>query len=268
MTSQGWVRRGGVAVLVAAACCLVSASAAFADSGSISVSDAGSGEMTVKAEATRSACGEGLCAWYAIVVERHASLPCANDLVFRAGVVGFAADAGSVRKNFSFRPFFPRQAKLCLYVSPLIGKSELVAETTYKAPDGYGRSRSAENSCEKFESQAAAQYYLYLYPDDPSGLDPDRNGTVCEQNLCPCEAEPIPPEPRVKADPAPCNKARAKQRQAQVAVRSARKQLRKADGAKAKQRWNRNLKKRKVGLRKAKAQRRQICAALAAQPYR
>lgn len=255
-------------MLVAAASCLAAVPAASADSGSLSVSDAGSGEMTVKAEATRSACGEGLCAWYAAVTERHSTLPCANDLVFRAATVGFATEAGTVRETFSFRPFFPRQAKLCLYVLPLVGKAELVAETTYKLPDGYGRSRSADNSCAKFSSQAAAQYYLYLYPEDPSGLDPDRNGTVCEENLCPCDAEPIPPEPRVKADPAPCDNARAKQRQAQAAVRSARRQLRKADGAKAKQRWNRSLKKRKTNLRKAKSRQREICAALAAQPYR
>jgi len=254
-------------VLVAAAF-LVSASAAFADSGSLSVSDEGGGQMTVKAEATRSACGEGLCAWYATVVERHASLSCANDLTFRAGVVGFSTDAGSVRKNFSFRPFFPRQAKLCLYVSPLVGKPELVANVTYKVPDGYGSLRGTQNDCAKFSSQAAAQYYLYLYPEDPSGLDPDRNGTVCEENLCPCDAEPIPAEPLVKADPAPCNKARAKQRQAQAAVRDARRQLRKADGTKAKQRWNRSLRKRQTSLRKAKSRQRKICAALAAQPYR
>jgi hypothetical protein len=268
MTSQGWVRRGGVAVLVAAALCLVGAPAALADSGSLSVSDDGGGQMTVKAEATRSACGEGLCAWYAAVVERHASLPCANDLTFRPGVVGFSADAGTVRKSLSFRPFFPREAKLCLYVLPLVGSPQLVADTTYKVPDGYGAQRSTQKSCAGFESQAAAQYYLYLYPDDPSGLDPDRNGTVCEENPCPCEAEPIPAEPRVKADPAPCNKARAKQRQAQAAVRGARRGLRKADSAKAKRRWSRNLKKRQSNLRKAKRQRREICAALAAQPYR
>jgi hypothetical protein len=268
MSSQGWVRRGSAAVLLAVAFCLPGASAAFADSGSLSLSDAGSGQMTVRAEATRSACSEGLCAWYAAVTERHSTLPCANDLVFRAGTVGFATEAGTVRQSFDFRPFFPREAKLCLYVLPLVGKPELVDQVTYKLPDGYGRSRSADNSCAKFGSQAAAQYYLYLYPDDPSGLDPDRNGTVCEENLCPCDAEPIPPEPRVKADPAPCNRARAKQRQAQAAVRSARRKLRQADGAKAKQRWNRNLKKRKTNLRKAKSRQREICAALAAQPYR
>lgn len=254
--------------MLVAAAFLVSASAACADSGSLSVSDDGGGQMTVKAEATRSACGEGLCAWYAAVVERHASLPCANDHTFRPGVVGFATEAGTVRKTLTFRPFFPRQAKLCLYVLPLVGKAELVADVTYKAPDGYGRQRVTDSSCAKFDSQAAAQYYLYLYPDDPSRLDPDRNGTVCEENPCPCEAEPIPAEPRVKADPAPCNKARAKQRQAQAAVRGARRQLRQADGAKAKQRWNRSLKKRQTSLRKAKSRQRKICAALAAQPYR
>ncbi|HEX5713509.1 MAG TPA: hypothetical protein VFX85_09375 [Solirubrobacterales bacterium] len=268
MTSQGWVRRGSVAVLAAAAMCLLSAPGASADSGSLSVSDDGGGLIAVKAEATRSACGEGLCAWYAAVVERHASLPCANDLTFRAGVAGFSTDAGTVRKNLTFKPFFPRQAKLCLYVLPVVGKPELVAETTYKVPDGYGSLRSTQKSCAGFESQAAAQYYLYLYPDDPSRLDSDRNGTVCEENPCPCEAEPIPAEPRVKADPAPCNKARAKQRQAQAAVGSARRQVRKADSARAKQRWNRSLKKRQATLRKAKTKRRQICAALAAQPYR
>ena len=261
MTLRGWVRRGNVAVLAAAAAMLVGAQGAAADSGSLSVSDAGEHSMSVKAEATRSGCGETLCAWYAAVTERHSTLPCANDLVFRAGIVGFSSDAGSVRQTLTFRPFFPRSAKLCLYVLPLVGKAELVAETTYRVPDGYGLPRNSQYGCGKFSSQAAAQYYLYLYPEDPSGLDPDRNGTVCEENPCPCDAEPIPAEPLVKVDPAICNKARAQRSQAQAAVRSARRHLRKADAPRAKQRWNRTLKKRKATLRKAKSKQRQACSA-------
>lgn len=263
MTLRGWVRRGTVAGW-AAALLLVGASTAVADSGSLSVSDAGGGSISVKAEATRGSCGETLCAWYAAVEERHSTLPCAHDLVFRAGVVGFSTDAGSVRETFTFKPFFPRTAKLCLYVLPLVGKPELVAESTYKMPDGYGRQRNAQFGCAGFESQAAAQYYLYLYPEDPSGLDPDRNGTVCEENPCPCDAEPIPPEPPEKVDRSACKKARVHWRQAQAAVRGARRQLRQAEGPQAKQRWNRNLKRRKASLRKAQQRQRKACAALRA----
>jgi len=250
-------------VLASAALLFASAPAVFADSGSLEVSDAGNGSMSVKAEATRSACGETLCAWYAAVTERHSTLPCDNDLVFRAGIVGFSTVAGSVSQTIAFRPFFPRTAKLCLYVLPLVGKSELVAETTYKVPDGYGKPRSAQFSCGRFESQAAAQYYLYLYPEDPSGLDPDRNGTVCEENPCPCDAEPIPAEPPERVDPAVCNKARAHKRQAQAALRNSRRHLRQADGAAAKRRWHRRLKQGQTKLRKAKRQQRKACSARA-----
>lgn len=250
-----------VAIAIAAALLLASVPAASADSGSLSVSAAGNGSMSVKAEATRSACGETLCAWYAAVTERHSTLGCANDLVFRVGTIGFSTDAGTVRQTLALQPFFPRAARLCLYVLPLIGKPVLVAETTYKVPDGYGKQRSSQLSCGKFDSQAAAQYYLYLYPEDPSRLDPDRNGTVCEENPCPCDAEPIPAEPPAKANPAVCKKARAHRRQAQTAVGSARRHLRLADGAQAKQRWNRSLEKRKATLRKAERQQRKACSA-------
>jgi hypothetical protein len=262
MTARGWVAREiVVGVAVATALLFASAPVASASSGSLSVSDAGNGSMSVKAEATRSGCGESLCAWYAAVTERHSTLPCANDLVFRAGVVGFATDAGTVRDTIAFKPFFPRAAKLCLYVLPLVGKAELVAETTYKSPDGYGMQRSKELGCDRFSSQAAAQYYLYLYPEDPSRLDPGRSGTACEQNACPCDAEPIPAEPPPTVNQALCKKARAHKRAAQTAVRKARRQLRQAEVPAVKQRWNRSLKKRQAALRKAKRQQRKACSA-------
>jgi hypothetical protein len=261
MSLRGWGIRGSAAVLASTALLLASAPAALADSGSLSVSDAGKGSISVKAEATRSACGETLCAWYAGITERHSTLPCANDLVFRVGIVGFSTDAGTVRQNLTFHPFFPRSAKLCLYVQPLVGKTELVAETTYKVPAGYGKPSSSQFNCGSFESQAAAQYYLYLYPQDPSHLDSDRNGTVCEENPCPCSAEPIPAEPVVKIDPAVCKKARAHRRQAQAALRNTRRHLRQADRPEAKRRWSRQLKQRQAALRKAKSRQRKACSA-------
>ena len=260
MSLRGWVIKGNVAVLASAALLFASAPAVLADSGSLTVSDAGHGSMSVKAEATRSGCGEGLCAWYAGIVERHSTLPCANDFVFRVGVVGFSTDAGTVRQELTFRPFFPRSAKLCLYVQPVIGKTELVAETTYKVPAGYGKPSSSQFNCGSFELQAAAQYYLYMYPQDPSALDSDRNGTVCEETPCPCSAEPIPAEPVLKVNPAVCKKARAHRRQAQAALRSTRRHLRQASGPQAKQRWSRQLKQRQAALRKAKDRQRKACS--------
>ncbi len=47
------------------------------------------------------------------------------------------------------------------------------------------------NSCRDFASQAAAQSYLRFYPDDPSNLDPDRNGIACEDNPPPYETHPV-----------------------------------------------------------------------------
>lgn len=260
MTSRGWVSRGIGVVLACGVIVLAGASAASANSGSLSVSEAGNGSISVKAEATFDQCGGSFCAWFAAVRERHASLPCENDRTFTTGVVGFEAQAGSVRGELTFKPFFPRSAKLCLYVTPVFGGTpELVAQTTYRMPDGYGRQRNSQYTCGSFDSQAAAQYYLYLYPEDPSHLDPERDGAVCAESPCPCDAEPIPPEPPAPPSPA-CLKAQSQQRLAGTAVKRVSRKLRKADGPVARRHLRQQVKKRKVAVRRAKTLVRKTCA--------
>lgn len=52
--------------------------------------------------------------------------------------------------------------------------------------------RSNQYDCADFGSQAAAQAYLRLYPDDPSRLDRDRTGIACERNPAPYDRTPVP----------------------------------------------------------------------------
>lgn len=258
MALRGWFRRGVGTVLVAVLLLLLGAQAATASSGSLSVVDASGRSMTVTAEATVDGCGYELCPWAASVRERHASLPCKNDGVFNVGAVGAQAQVGTVRGTLTFQPFFPRSAKLCLYVfQPLGGGTDLLAELTYRVPRGYGYRRSAAFVCSDFKSQSAAQYYLYLYPEDPSGLDPDGNGLACEERPCPCGAERIPAEP--VAQRAICKKARNRERQAGLAVKVAERRLRKAHNPAATRRWSKSLKTRKAALRKAKRRTRKAC---------
>jgi hypothetical protein len=263
MISRGWIRRGAGALFVTAAVLLPAAPSALANSGSMTVADAGGGRMSVTAEASVSDCGGATCPWSAVIRERHSSLPCANSRDFKVGVVGFATQAGTMRETIAFRPFFPRFAKLCLYVQVLPGGTELVAETTYKVPPKYGRLRSTAAGCSDFESQSAAQYYLYMYPDDPSDLDPAHKGVACESNPCPCGAERIPAEPAETSPPVAgsqvCTSARSRERQAILAVKAAARHLRKAAAPVAKRRWKQKLTKRKAALRKAKAQVRKVC---------
>lgn len=262
MTPRGWLRGGVGVLLVVAAVLLPGAQSALADSGSLTVANAGGGSMSVTAEATLTVCGEQFCGWSAAVRERHSSLPCTNSRVFGPGVVGFQAQAGTMKQTLTFRPFFPRSAKLCLYIQPTLGSSELVAEATYPVPAGYGYLRSTSRKCSDFDSQAAAQYYLYLYPDNPSGLR-DANGLPCGQNPCPCGAERIPPEPpeqpSVQGKPLACIKARAHQRREKLAVKVAERQVRKAARPIAQRRWSHKLKTRKAALRKAKQRVRKAC---------
>jgi hypothetical protein len=248
-------------LLVAGAALLSVAPAALAGSGSLKVTDAGDGSMSVTINATVDSCRGSFCGWFAAVRERHSTLPCSDDRVFRPAVGGFHLQPATVEETLAFRPFFPRSAKLCLYAKSPFGLTDLLDEVTYKVPSGYGFRHSKTRRCPDFDSQAAAQYYLYLYPDDPSGLDPERNGLACDENPCPCEAELIPPEPPESREL--CTKAQAKKRQATRAVKVAERRLRKAERAIAARRWNRTLKKRKATLRKAKRRVRKACRPLA-----
>jgi hypothetical protein len=167
------------------------AGAAETFSGSLAVADAGGGSVTVTSTTAESGCTM-YCGWFTHVEERHASLPCVEDQVFLRGVSDFHMTAGPFVESDTFRPFFPREARLCLYE----GSSPTpIAELVYAVPPGDGNQRSTGYNCSSFATQSAAQYYLELYPDDPSRLDADHDGAACESNPCPCGATAIPAEP-------------------------------------------------------------------------
>jgi hypothetical protein len=176
-------------------------SPAVADSATISVIDAGGGQMTATVRATSTSCSEyGYCGWFGFVLERHSSLSCFDEKTFLRHVIPLHETAGTVEESFSFRPFFPREAKLCVFLENGAG-TPLAGEATYTLPSGYGSQRSSAYNCSNFATQSAAQYYLELYPSDPSRLDADHDGVPCESNKCPCGAEAIPAEPEPPPPP-------------------------------------------------------------------
>jgi len=173
--------------------------AAQADSVSVTTRDAGGGQIEATVQSSVS-CPTS-CSWFGHAVERHSSLPCSDDTTFIRWVGTFHEQPGSADESFVFRPFFPRYTKLCVFLHGSSG-SVTTAETTVALPTGYGMQRSSAYNCSNFGRQAAAEYYLYLYPSDPSNLDGDNDGVACESLPCPCGAERIPPEPE-PAPPAP-----------------------------------------------------------------
>jgi hypothetical protein len=176
--------------------------AAHADSAVISTSDAGGGRIHVSADVTSTMCSAvGYCGWFAFAVERHSSLPCRADDGFLINVGHLTEASGSAHEEWTYEPFFPRSDKVCVLISNGVGVHP-VGEALVTLPAGYGRQRTSAHNCSFFANQERAQYYLELYPDDPSGLDGDGDGVACESNRCPCGAEPIPAEPLPPA-PAP-----------------------------------------------------------------
>jgi len=57
---------------------------------------------------------------------------------------------------------------------------------------GSGQSPGDLYNCADFASQAAAQAYLRMYPDDPSHLDADHTGIACQSNRAPKDLTPVP----------------------------------------------------------------------------
>jgi hypothetical protein len=108
-------------------------------------------------------------------------------------------NVGSVTSTATFRPFFPRRIKLCVYLSNPAGQ-RAVFERVVNIPAGYGRQRSSGYNCEHF-SRYSAQDYFWLYPDDPSGLDADNDAAACEHLSGPAPGPPIPPEPTPPPQP-------------------------------------------------------------------
>ena len=129
------------------------------------------------------------------MVERHSSLGCPYDHVFTRWVGTLEQAAGSEDGTVTFRPFFPRATRLCVFVSDANGSTQLVGQTVAALPESYGMQRSSGYDCPYFGSQSAAQYYFELYPADPSRLDGDHDGIACEDNPSPYGAETVPPEP-------------------------------------------------------------------------
>jgi hypothetical protein len=189
----------GTVVVAALVSSAMMATAAWANMATLSVADAGGGSMTISASVSVDDCGGEFCGWYVIVYERHAAVPCAADKVLPQALSGFKTAPGDLSLTETFRPFFPREARLCLYIFAVAHAPQLAAELLYQVPAGYGDQRSSSYNCSDFSNQAQADYYRQLYPSDPSELDADDDGVACEDNPCPCGAEAIPAEP----EPAP-----------------------------------------------------------------
>lgn len=228
---SGFVRRGLATtwVLLALSMALGQGSAT-ADTGSLTVSDAGGGSLRADINVESSPCPpSAFCGWLGYGVERHSSLPCAPDDAFLIGVIPFHESAGSGHYEWTFQPFFPRQERVCIYLDNSQGV-RVIAEQLVTLPAGYGRQRSSGYNCSSFAFQRRAQYYLLLYPSDPSGLDGDNDGVACEANKCPCGAEAIPPEPEpalpvITIPPPPsgeCLEAQRRQRDLQRGIKQAR----------------------------------------------
>ncbi len=180
-----WI--SGIAVTLA----LLAPGVASANSVSVITHDAGGGqiEATIRSEVSCVS-----CFWFAHAVERHSSLACRDDPTFIRWVGASHEKGGVAEETMTFKPFFPRFTKLCVFLSAS-SADPVATEITIPLPAGYGMQRSTGYNCSNFGRQASAQYYLYLYPDDPSNLDGDNDGVACEELPCPCGAERIPPEP-------------------------------------------------------------------------
>jgi len=280
-SAQLMARPSTLVALGAVLAILMSASAALADSASIVVTDGGSGAMSATVTVTSTSCTQGVdstvpgipavaanCSWMASVSERHSSLSCRQDDVFFLALAGYAQTAGSTMSTFTFYPFFPRATKLCVFLSNAAG-TRAIAEPVVSLPAGYGWQKSSRFNCSSFRSQAAAQYYLELYPTDPSRLDADHDQSACETNPCPCGAEGIPAEPEpvpAVSEPTPthpksrCNPAKHRIRIKRARVRVAQKELRRTTGSPAAQWWRLRLHRRRDALRGAEEVGAQLCA--------
>ncbi len=249
----------GAAGLCAVLLAGMSATPAQADTGSIATRDVGGGQLEVTVAATAAGCADyGSCNWFSFVVERHPAIPCADDSGFVRNVSPVHTELGTETSSFIFTPFFPRQTKLCLIVVSVAHEGPgLVAESTVDLPVGYGQQRSTAKTCSDFRNAAEAQYYLYLYPDDPSGLDPGHVGRACVATPCPCEALRIPAEPLPPPAPVPvvtpsaaCVGAQGIQRRARLAL----------DASKRRQASRRVVASRRASLRRAQRRVRYSCS--------
>jgi hypothetical protein len=168
------------------------------------VHDAGGGQISVTYTVTSTAAGAfGSAGWFAYLAEDHSTRSCnvawANYL---RHVKPFQDTAGSATNTVTFRPFFPRQIKLCIYLSNAAGERS-VFEQVVPIPAGYGRQRSSGYNCSHFVGRYDSQDYFWLYSGDPSGLDADNDGAACESNSGPGPGPQIPAEPSPPPPPPP-----------------------------------------------------------------
>jgi hypothetical protein len=271
MVSNVLRRVRGLVILAISVLAVVAPSSAIADSASISAVDAGGGEMRVVADVTSTSCSTfGYCGWFAFAVERHSSLPCREDDAFLTHVGSLRESSGTSHEEWTYEPFFPRVDKICVLVSNAAGVHP-VGESLISLPVGYGRQRSSAHNCSFFSSQERAQYYLELYPDDPSGLDGDHDGVACEANTCPCGAEPIPPEPTPAPTPIPvmpalpstgedvCTEGHRHLEVAWQRVREARRRFQRSRGTRAARRRHEALVRRIKAARQTEQQQIELC---------
>lgn len=191
------MKRLAATFLLATALLLWPASAS-ADSASIdSVQDADGGQLTVTYTVTSTAVGPfGYDTWYATLAEDHGTRACNVSWANYLRHVGPLHEAaGSATNTVTFRPFFPRQIKLCIYLNNPAGH-RAVFEQAVSLPAGYGRQWSTGYNCSHFVARFDAQDYFWLYPGDPSRLDADHDGAACESNPDPGPGPPIPAEPQ------------------------------------------------------------------------
>lgn len=244
---------------------ILASSRAAADNASISVVDAGGGQMRVSADVTSTTCTSfGYCGWFSFAVERHATLPCREDDAFLMYVGSLMEASGSVHQEWTYEPFFPRFDKICVMVSNGAGVHP-VGEVVVALPSGYGRQRSAAHNCSFFSSQERAEYYLELYPDDPSRLDADHDGVACEANPCPCGAEAIPPEPSPALSTVPgaaadmCAEGHRRLEAARRRVREARRRFKRSRGTRGAKKKYQALLRRIKEAQQTEQQQVELC---------
>jgi len=263
------MRRLIATALAVGALLAICAQPAVADAGSVSVADAGAGSIKATIDVSSATCSSyGYCGWLGYGVERHAALPCLPDTAFLIGVIPLHEKSGSEHLEWTFRPFFPREERLCIYLEGGGGTASLVAEALVSLPAGYGRSASSGYNCSDFSNQRRAQFYLLLYPSDPSGLDGDNDGSACESNRCPCGAEAIPAEPAPPL-PAPpvvttgsgsvCPEGHRRLEQAWARVEDARRRFQRSRGKRGALRKHEALVRRVKEARQTEQQQIELC---------
>jgi hypothetical protein len=204
--------RQGLALAGVCAVALLLASAAHADSGSVSNFREVDGYRTEATfTATRDACPTGTyayCGWFAVATSQPESESCAtmNDSRLVWVSDGLREGIGTITETEDFYPAVrPGRNRMCVFVYKS-GVYYPVGESIYDAP---ARTTAPTTTapgdiynCSDFSTQGAAQSYLNLYPSDPSRLDADNDGIACDTNPCPCSygGSYVPP-PSTPVDP-------------------------------------------------------------------